>query len=268
MEYFSGLFFAMAEADTASIRVKRNYPFYYGLQYVYAGKFFLRIDQEREFHLEGPVVFLTSPRHYFEYWNDGGEPRHHLWCCFQGPRAERMVEGGLFPAESAAPVFTPSDPEGYLLRVRELIALASSTRPGDGDRAVMRLEELLFRLQEPVAAAPNNAPSPRGEHFEELLAAIERQPEKEWDFEKEAHRLFISLNHFNRLFRAFCRTSPHRAVLDARMRRAAGLLLETRDSIREIAFAVGFDNEFYFSRLFKQRYRLAPLAYRREFRGS
>ncbi|WP_337746527.1 AraC family transcriptional regulator [Victivallis vadensis] len=267
MDYFSGLFFAMAEAEPASIRVKRNFPFYHGLQYVYSGKFVLRLDQKEEFHLAGPVVFLTSPRRYFEYWNDGTEPRHHLWCCFQGPRVERMIEGGLFPADAFPPVFTPPDPEDYLLRMRELIALASSVRAGDNDRAVMRLEELLFRLQEP-AADPGILPSPRAEHFEALLAGIERHPEQAWDFDKEARRLFISLNHFNRLFRAFCRTSPHRAVLDARMRRAAGLLLETHDSIREIAFAVGIDNEFYFSRLFKQRYRLAPLAYRREFRGN
>lgn len=265
MDYFGGLFFAMAESESESVKVKQNYPFYYGLQYVYSGKLFLRIDREQEFHLTGPVVFLTSPGRYFEYWNDSDRPRHHLWCCFQGPRVERMIAGGLLPVTLPVPVFTPSSPEHYLAGMRELIALASSER--GVERAVIRLEELLYLLQEP-AGAETPLPSPHRDFIETLQAEIELHPERDWDFEAEAKKQFISLNHLNRLFRAFCRTSPCRAVIDSRMRRAAGLLLETGDSVREIAQSVGIDNEFYFSRLFKQKYHLSPSGYRKEFRGD
>ena len=54
----------------------------------------------------------------------------------------------------------------------------------------------------------------------------------------------------------------------ARMRRAAELLLETNDSMREIADAIGLKNEFYFSRLFRAKYHLPPATYRREFCGE
>lgn len=265
VDYFGGLFFAMAESESESVKVKQNYPFYYGLQYVYAGKLFLRIDREHEFHLTGPTVFLTSPGRYFEYWNDSEEPRHHLWCCFQGPRVERMLEGGLFPRPPALPVYTPSSPEAFLHGMQELIALASSER--GAERAVIRLEELLWLLREP--AETRSFPSSTHRDFiEALQAGIELHPEREWNFEAEARKRFITLNHLNRLFRTFCRTSPHRAVIDSRMRRAAEMLLGTGDSVREIARAVGIENEFYFSRLFKKKYHLSPNAYRKEFRGD
>lgn len=41
------------------------------------------------------------------------------------------------------------------------------------------------------------------------------------------------------------------------------MLLKSNDkSIREISFAVGFEDEFYFSRLFKKKFGLSPLGYR------
>ena len=52
------------------------------------------------------------------------------------------------------------------------------------------------------------------------------------------------------------------------MRKAAELLLNTNASVAEIALAVGLENEFYFSRLFKKRFSLPPSGYRREFRGG
>lgn len=265
MQYFDGLFFAMADAERDSIKIKQNYPFYYGLQYIHSGKLFLRIDRELEFLVEGPGAFLTWPGSYFEYWNAGEERRRHLWCCFYGSRVEQMISGGLLPITMEKPVFTIGEPELFLHLMQELIALAGTER--GHDRAVMRLEELLYLMQE----SPDERSirrSPYAEYFEELLAGIEQYPERDWNFSREAAGLHITLNHFNRLFREHCHSSPRHLVISARMRRAAELLLETNDSMREIADAIGLKNEFYFSRLFRAKYHLPPATYRREFCGE
>ena len=49
---------------------------------------------------------------------------------------------------------------------------------------------------------------------------------------------------------------------------AALLLRESRLSIKEIARKLNFNDEYYFSHLFKQRYGVSPGAYRREFHRS
>ena len=77
----------------------------------------------------------------------------------------------------------------------------------------------------------------------------------------------VSLNHFNRLFRKYLGNSPRHCVIQARMRRAADLLLSSDPSVAEIAMAVGMENEFYFSRLFRRNFALSPSGYRKEFRG-
>ena len=105
------------------------------------------------------------------------------------------------------------------------------------------------------------------ERFAELMARIAKCPEKKWDFEEEARKMSVSLNHFNRLFRKYLGNSPRHCVIQARMRRAADLLLDSSRSVAEIAMLVGMENEFYFSRLFKKSFALSPSGYRKEFQG-
>ena len=58
----------------------------------------------------------------------------------------------------------------------------------------------------------------------------------------------------------FALTEP--GYIYTRLNKAAVLLKSNDKSIREISFAVGFEDEFYFSRLFKKKFGLSPLGYR------
>jgi AraC-like DNA-binding protein len=48
------------------------------------------------------------------------------------------------------------------------------------------------------------------------------------------------------------------------MKHAKWQLLHTRKPVKQIAYEVGFDDEFYFSRTFKRAYGCAPLAFREQ----
>ena len=47
--------------------------------------------------------------------------------------------------------------------------------------------------------------------------------------------------------------------------KAAKLLKSTSSPIKEVAALSGWENMFYFSRLFRRKYYLSPLQYRKEF---
>ena len=53
-----------------------------------------------------------------------------------------------------------------------------------------------------------------------------------------------------------------------RIEKAAGLLERSDQNIGEIADALGFSSQFYFSRIFKQSYGVSPSAYRKAFRAG
>ena len=264
MKYYEGIDFAMADVQYGSRNRKRNYPFYCGLQLVDSGEIALSVDHGREIRRKGPVAFLTSPEHYYEYSSPGIEPRDHYWVCFHGPKIRQYREEELFRMDPEEPFFRLRRPEEFREKMKELIALVQGGR--EHDRAVCLLECLLFTLQADteLSRIPMDYYADR---FAGLAARIAAAPEKEWKFEEEARKMSISLNHFNRLFRKYLGNSPHHCVIQARMRKGADLLLNSGDSVAEIAMKTGIDNEFYFSRLFKKCFALSPSGYRKEFRG-
>ncbi|MCL6458160.1 MAG: AraC family transcriptional regulator, partial [Gorillibacterium sp.] len=72
----------------------------------------------------------------------------------------------------------------------------------------------------------------------------------------------FSESHFRRLFKEQMDMSPQAFFTVVRMRKAASLLLQTAQSIQEIAYQCGYIDSKYFSRSFRQHEGMSPLEYR------
>jgi AraC family transcriptional regulator len=68
----------------------------------------------------------------------------------------------------------------------------------------------------------------------------------------------LSQSQLGRSFKASTGTSPHRWLLDARIRAAKRMLLERNVSQAAIALAVGFSEQSHFARVFRQLAGLTP----------
>ncbi len=71
-----------------------------------------------------------------------------------------------------------------------------------------------------------------------------------------------STSNFYHLFKLATGSTPNRFFIRARMRRAGRLLIETTLSVKEIAAELGYNDQFYFSRLFKSVNGISPRGYR------
>jgi AraC-like DNA-binding protein len=78
-----------------------------------------------------------------------------------------------------------------------------------------------------------------------------------------AARLGCSAGHFHRLFKQHTGRSPILYLAELRVRRAAHLLSNTQLPIAEIARMVGFEDQFYFSRVFHRMMGRTASEYRR-----
>ena len=78
-----------------------------------------------------------------------------------------------------------------------------------------------------------------------------------------AQRLDCSESKVRRLFSTWTGHSPVEWINRTRIERARCLLTTTRRPVGTIARSVGFEDQFYFSRLFKRHIGIAPLAYRK-----
>ncbi|MDR6883150.1 AraC family transcriptional regulator [Bacillus sp. 3255] len=75
---------------------------------------------------------------------------------------------------------------------------------------------------------------------------------------EEMARLSGASRKFYQAFRGITGLSPHKFVTTIRLNRSLGLLGSSPSSIAEVAHAVGYPDELYFSRLFKKHMGLSP----------
>jgi AraC-like DNA-binding protein len=71
--------------------------------------------------------------------------------------------------------------------------------------------------------------------------------------------------HLARAFRARVGTSPHRYLMDVRLRAAEAMLREGELTVTSVADHAGFASPSHLSRRFAERYGMSPSSYRRTF---
>ena len=74
--------------------------------------------------------------------------------------------------------------------------------------------------------------------------------------------LELSESQVRRIFRQWLQLSPLEYLTQKRIEKASILLTTSRHSIEQIAYEVGFDDPFYFSRVFKKIRGVSPSAHR------
>ena len=77
-----------------------------------------------------------------------------------------------------------------------------------------------------------------------------------------ADLLGISTRQLERLFGRYLNTSPKRYITEMRLHRARNLIVQSEQSITEIAMACGFNSTSHFSKVFRSHYGISPLAQR------
>jgi AraC family transcriptional regulator len=80
--------------------------------------------------------------------------------------------------------------------------------------------------------------------------------------EKIAAVACLSVHHFKRLFLEYFGLSPHKYLMQLRLKKAQELLMGSEFTVREICHKVGFENDSSFIRLFNQNYSVTPRVYR------
>jgi transcriptional regulator GlxA family with amidase domain len=98
--------------------------------------------------------------------------------------------------------------------------------------------------------------------IEESVAYMMRHLDKPLRVSTLAAKVNISPSHYFALFKRYIGSSPIDYFIRLRLQCACHLLENTNMSIKAIAYALGYNDPFYFSRIFKSFYRLAPSQHR------
>lgn len=83
---------------------------------------------------------------------------------------------------------------------------------------------------------------------------------------KYASALSISTSHLNDTVKSLTGSSVSAHIQEVSMLEAKRLLYFTKQTVKEIAYEVGYDEPVYFGKLFKKITQLTPLEFRKKFR--
>ena len=98
--------------------------------------------------------------------------------------------------------------------------------------------------------------------FREVLEFIDENYKKNINIAELAGIMNISSMYFSNYFKSTFNISPKQYILNKRLAESQRLLLESRMSVNEIAYAVGFENENYFSEFFTSKVGVSPRKFR------
>jgi transcriptional regulator GlxA family with amidase domain len=125
-------------------------------------------------------------------------------------------------------------------------------------------------LSEQVKPAGENSPNGRQSVTSEIAERIGRSIaymvehlDEPLQVSTLAAQASVSPSHYFALFKRQTGTAPIDYFIRLRMNHARALLDSTCSSVKEVAAAMGYDDPFYFSRVFKSVHRIAPAEYRR-----
>jgi AraC-like DNA-binding protein len=194
-----------------------------------------------------------------------GEAAHFV-CGFLGCDARPYN-----PLLSALPrVIRVSNIAGALpTYMQHAIAESKNQRMG-GASVLSRLSELMF--VDVVRRYLETLPPERADWLAGLrdpfvgraIAALHRDPAREWTIESLAREAALSRSALAERFTHFVGKPPMQYLTNWRMQLAANHLLTSLESVASIANRVGYDSEAAFSRAFKKAVGVPPSQWRRQ----
>ena len=96
---------------------------------------------------------------------------------------------------------------------------------------------------------------------EQMLKDLNRK----WTVEELAQEIKVSAPYLQQLFKKEMQISPIAFLRDVRLKKACELLETTFDNISEIRYKVGMPNDSHFTRDFKKKYGVTPIAFRKQY---
>lgn len=184
----------------------------------------------------------------------------------------RALPGWLLDPHGRRTVPVPSADVPHLEAIYAALA-AETSRPVDSrsiDVQRYLLATLLLwvdRWYKDASAEQRCGDDADAQLYTRFLSLLDRDFARHHDTGHYATALAAPAAQLSRVLARVSGRTSKELITDRIMVEAARLLRFTDLTVSEVAFGVGFDDPFYFSRAFKRRYGESPLVYRARLRG-
>jgi AraC-like DNA-binding protein len=223
------------------------------LIYISAGEGIFSAEGTTYFVKPGSMLLLLpGMKHFYKPRYDIGW--HEYWVGFTGTFFKNMVKEGMLSKER---IFFKIGLHDHVFAIfNRIFEELRLQRP----LFQMRVCSQVFLLLAEILSDERRKEHPT--HLQKIVektkCLIETNIDKEIDITSIAREIGISASRLNEVFKTYTSMTPYHYYIQLKINMACRLLEQEDVSIKEVSFRLGFNDQNYFSRLFKQKTGVPP----------
>ena len=226
----------------------------YQVHYFTEGKGILE-NSYGKFKISPGTIMITYPGvwHRFRPLKTTGWVENYIG--FEGEMAERIFSSSWFSREK--PILGCDMREELIDSYYKIFHLVQEEKPNFQFVASGMIIKLLGYIVSFQTQCDFH-----GKHIqtviEDVRFSLRENVESDVNFEQIASDNNVGYSYFRKMFKKYTGVSPKQYHLQLKIMRAKELLVNSNYTIKEIAYKVGFESIYYFSRIFKEKTGMVP----------
>lgn len=249
-------------------RIKRQDSAETVIEYIIEGRGYLNVNGENYAATAGDVYILRKHTTH-TYWSDARYPWVKIFFNIRGSLAERILDE--YQLGRAGGVVLSA--EGMEQDFRDMLEGLKDSTVSQTDRfdaATMDFLKIVIKLTNMQRAA--------GVHKDDLMSVekemntlieyINMNPRRIVSNQELADVIFRSKDYVIKRFFANFGATPYDYQIQQKIFSAKNMLANMNLSVKEIAASLGYDDQHYFSYMFKKRCGMSPTQYRKKIRSE
>lgn len=234
------------------------------LFYCVQGKGYYTLDGHTFTLNPNQYVIVPATDKPLVYWSDTEDPWSIYWVHFTSDALQAFNRAYHIVPEQG-PQYIPHNEKG--IRIWE--EMYENLSRGYSPENLMNTNLCLYHLIATFVFSQQqnqNSSSPEKAIIRETIDYMKNNLDKTIRIEDFADLNKYSVSHFSKLFRLTTGMSPIEYFIHMKMQKACQLLYTEDSRVKQIAALLGYDDPYYFSRLFKKYMNTSPETYRKSVR--
>jgi AraC-like DNA-binding protein len=207
------------------------------------------------------LLLLPGIKHFYKPDFDTGWSEH--WVGFNGGYFTRLVEEGILSRKQV--FYTPGLRDSILNTFNQIIEEVRAQRPLFQLKACSGVISLISEML--ASERRKEQPNFYQKIVEKAKCLMESNVYGAINVSNIAGQIGVSTYRLNEIFKTYTAMTPYQYFIHTKIHKAKNILGQENTPIKEAAFKLGFEDQYYFSRLFRSKTGMSPSEWKKIISG-